>query len=51
MQRADLRQKIDLKKYVSEEVGLPTLQDIMNELAKPGRDPRKQFEVFTFPKA
>jgi uncharacterized protein len=48
MQRADLRQKIDLKKYVSEEVGLPTLQDIMNELAKPGRDPRKQFEVFTF---
>ncbi len=48
MQRADLRQKIDLKKYVSEDVGLPTLQDIMNELAKPGRDPRKQFEVFSF---
>ncbi|OYW30906.1 MAG: RNA-binding transcriptional accessory protein [Chthoniobacter sp. 12-60-6] len=48
MQRADLRQKIDLKKYVSENVGLPTLQDIMNELAKPGRDPRKQFEVFSF---
>jgi uncharacterized protein len=48
MQRADLRQKIDLKKYVSEDVGLPTLQDIMNELAKPGRDPRKQFEVFQF---
>ncbi|SKA88757.1 uncharacterized protein SAMN02745166_01481 [Prosthecobacter debontii] len=48
MQKADLRQKIDLKKYVSEEVGLPTLQDIMNELAKPGRDPRKQFEVFNF---
>lgn len=48
MQRAELRQKIDLKKYVSEEVGLPTLQDIMNELAKPGRDPRKQFEVFNF---
>lgn len=48
MQRAELRQKIDLKKYVSEDVGLPTLQDIMNELAKPGRDPRKQFEVFNF---
>lgn len=48
MQRAELRQKIDLKKYVSEEVGLPTLQDILNELAKPGRDPRKQFEVFQF---
>jgi len=48
MQRADLRQKLDLKKYVSEDVGLPTLQDILNELAKPGRDPRKQFEVFSF---
>ncbi len=48
LQRADARQKIDLKKYVSDEVGLPTLQDIMNELAKPGRDPRKQFEVFQF---
>ncbi|MGV3661171.1 MAG: Tex family protein [Prosthecobacter sp.] len=48
MQKPDLRQKIDLKKYVSTDVGLPTLQDIMNELAKPGRDPRKQFEVFKF---
>jgi uncharacterized protein len=48
MQRAELRQKIDLKKYVSQEVGLPTLQDILNELAKPGRDPRKQFEIFQF---
>ena len=43
-----LRKKIELKKYVSEEVGLPTLQDIFNELAKPGRDPRKQFEIFKF---
>jgi uncharacterized protein len=42
------RKKIDLKKYVSEDVGLPTLQDILNELAKPGRDPRKQFELFSF---
>ena len=42
------RKKIDLKKYVSAEVGLPTLQDILAELAKPGRDPRKQFELFSF---
>ena len=44
----DARNKIDLKRYVSEDVGLPTLQDIINELAKPGRDPRKQFELFSF---
>jgi uncharacterized protein len=42
------RKKIDLKKYVSTEVGLPTLQDILSELSKPGRDPRKQFELFSF---
>ncbi|MDQ8190310.1 Tex family protein [Roseibacillus persicicus] len=42
------RKKIDLRKYVSEEVGLPTLEDIVAELAKPGRDPRKQFEIFSF---
>ncbi|OYV05503.1 MAG: RNA-binding transcriptional accessory protein [Verrucomicrobiales bacterium VVV1] len=42
------RKKIDLQKYVSEEVGLPTLKDILAELAKPGRDPRKQFELFSF---
>ena len=42
------RKKIDLKKYIDEETGLPTLQDIMEELAKPGRDPREQFEVFSF---
>ncbi len=46
--RADLRKKIDLKRYVDDEVGLPTLRDILDELAKPGRDPRKQFEVFSF---
>jgi uncharacterized protein len=46
--KADLRAKVDLKKYVTEEVGLPTLQDIFNELAKPGRDPRRQFELFKF---
>ena len=42
------RKKIDLKQYVDENVGLPTLQDILSELAKPGRDPRKQFELFSF---
>jgi protein Tex len=42
------RKKIDLTKYVSQDVGLPTLKDIVAELAKPGRDPRKQFEVFSF---
>jgi uncharacterized protein len=42
------RARIDAKKYVSEEVGLPTLQDILKELAKPGRDPRQQFEAFSF---
>jgi protein Tex len=36
------------QKYVSADVGLPTLQDILAELAKPGRDPRKQFELFSF---
>ena len=48
MHDAGLRKKIDLSKYVSDTVGLPTLNDIMNELAKPGRDPRQQFEVFSF---
>lgn len=42
------RAKIKLEDYVSDEVGLPTLRDIMEELAKPGRDPRKQFEAFAF---
>lgn len=42
------RNKIDLKKYVTADVGLPTLNDIVKELAKPGRDPRAQFENFQF---
>ena len=46
--KPDLRAKLDPKRYVSAEVGLPTLQDIVAELAKPGRDPRKQFELFAF---
>jgi protein Tex len=45
---AGLRKKIDLSRYVTETVGLPTLNDIMDELAKPGRDPRKQFEEMRF---
>ncbi len=45
---AKLRARIDLKKYVSEDVGLPTLQDILKELEKPGRDPREKFEAFAF---
>ncbi|OEK01354.1 RNA-binding transcriptional accessory protein [Roseivirga sp. 4D4] len=43
-----LRKQIDLKKYVTDQVGLPTLTDIIEELAKPGRDPREQFEAFSF---
>ena len=42
------RKRIELKKYVTETVGLPTLTDIYNELCKPGRDPRDQFEIFQF---
>ncbi len=48
MKNEPLRKKIRLQDYVTEAVGLPTLNDIMQELAKPGRDPRKQFEVFSF---
>jgi len=48
MKDEKLRQQIDLKKYITDEVGLPTLNDIMAELAKPGRDPREQFEAFSF---
>jgi protein Tex len=43
-----LRERIDLKRYVAESLGLPTLQDILAELAKPGRDPRREFTVFAF---
>jgi protein Tex len=48
MSSEELRNRIVLKNYVSETVGLPTLQDILEELAKPGRDPRETFEVFNF---
>lgn len=43
-----LRTRVRLQDYVTDEVGLPTLRDIMIELEKPGRDPRKGFEVFAF---
>ncbi len=48
MKKAELREKIRLNEYVTEEVGLPTLQDILAELEKPGRDPRKGFSAFAF---
>lgn len=48
VEKNELREKIDLKKYVSEEVGLPTLKDISAELSRPGRDPRKEFELFSY---
>ena len=46
--KEDIRKKIDLSKYVTDTIGMPTLNDIMEELAKPGRDPREQFELFKF---
>ncbi len=48
MNDATLRGKIDLQRYVSDKVGLPTLQDIMRELEKPSRDPREQLEEWHF---
>lgn len=48
MQDAAQRHQIQLDRYVHEEVGLPTLQDIMAELGKPGRDPRHSFAAFAF---
>lgn len=44
----ELQKKIQLEKYVTAEVGIPTLQDICKELEKPGRDPRQQIETFEF---
>ena len=46
----EIRDKIDIRKYVSDKVGLPTLTDIMAELEKPGRDPRQAIKVFEFDK-
>ncbi|WP_140936611.1 Tex family protein [Sphingobacterium lumbrici] len=44
----NVRKQINLKAYITDEVGLPTLNDILMELAKPGLDPREQFEAFSF---
>ncbi|GCC51948.1 RNA-binding transcriptional accessory protein [Chryseotalea sanaruensis] len=48
MSTSELRKQLDLKNYITEKVGLPTLTDIVTELEKPGRDPREGFEVFSF---
>ncbi|MFT4072837.1 MAG: Tex family protein [Dysgonamonadaceae bacterium] len=48
IQDKDLKKHIQLEKYISDSVGLPTLTDIMEELEKPGRDPRKKIEVLAF---
>jgi len=48
MKKPDLRFQIDLSRYVTTTVGIPTLNDILDELAKPGRDPREAFEAFSF---
>jgi len=48
IRQPDLRQRIDLAAYVTDTVGMPTLTDILDELAKPGRDPRRTFESVSF---
>lgn len=48
MTDAGLREKIDISRYVTDTIGRPTLKDIIDELAKPGRDPRETFQAFAF---
>jgi uncharacterized protein len=48
IQNESLRKQIDPKKYVTDKAGLPTITDILKELAKPGRDPREQIKTFSF---
>ncbi|MEE8398172.1 MAG: Tex family protein [Desulfobacterales bacterium] len=48
MTDAGLREKIDISRYVTDSIGRPTLKDIVDELAKPGRDPRETFQAFAF---
>jgi uncharacterized protein len=48
MKNSNTRGQIDISKYVTDSVGIPTLEDILEELAKPGRDPRGTFEEFSF---
>jgi len=50
MQNIQEIEKIDLPEYVTDKAGMPTLKDIAKELANPGRDPRKEFQSFTFDK-
>ena len=50
MKSEDLRKQIKLEEFISDKVGMPTLTDILNELSKPGRDPREKFELFEFDK-
>jgi len=50
IEQKELRQDIRLENYVSDKVGMPTLKDILEELDKPGRDPRSRIEVFEFDK-
>ena len=44
----ELKKKLDLKKYITDTTGMPTLLDIMEELDKPGRDPRQAIQIFSF---
>ena len=48
MKDSSLRREIKLDKYITGSIGLPTLEDIIDELAQPGRDPRDSFEIFSF---
>ncbi|MDF0591655.1 Tex family protein [Candidatus Methanocrinis natronophilus] len=48
MEEPSLQERIDPERYVSETAGLPTLREILAELAKPGRDPRREFEIYSF---
>jgi len=50
MKNQSLRTQIKIEDFVTDTIGIPTLSDIMNELARPGRDPRKNFEFFEFDK-
>jgi uncharacterized protein len=48
MKNSQLRETTDINRYVTDKVGIPTLEDILKELARPGRDPRQEFENFAF---
>jgi len=50
MEKKELREQLNPNEFVDQTIGLPTIQDILQELAKPGRDPRKQIEMFEFDK-